>query len=151
MAAGSLEPQFYAELLEKLNLTEDELPHFENFEENREKLTKIFKTKTQDEWCKIFDGSDACVTPVLTFDQVAKHVHNISRNSFVTGKDNVVIPNPAPRLSRTPGISCATVRPNIQPGEHSIEILKDLKYSAEEIKDFITNNVIKQTKKTSKL
>lgn len=151
MAAGALEPQFYAKFLEKLNLNENKIPHLENFEENRKKIATVFKTKTQAEWCKIFDGSDACVTPVLTFDQVATHVHNSSRNSFGIGKDNLVVPNPAPRLSETPGVSSAIQSPNIYPGEHSIEILKELKYSSEEIKDFIKEGVIEQTKNTSKL
>ncbi|XP_058802681.1 alpha-methylacyl-CoA racemase isoform X2 [Phymastichus coffea] len=151
MAVGALESQFYAVLLEKLELSEDDLPHFADFEKGREKLTEIFQTKTQKEWCEIFDGSDACVTPVLTFDNVASHVHNRSQNSFAMGKDDLLIPNPAPRLSRTPGISCSIQSPNIHVGEHSVQILSEFKYSQKEIKNFIENGVVEQAMKNSKL
>ncbi|KAG7208820.1 hypothetical protein KM043_015010 [Ampulex compressa] len=76
MCVGALEPQFYDEFISKLGFSKDEIPHLDNFEENREKLEKIFKTKTQSEWCAIFDGTDACVTPVLNLEKVADHPHN---------------------------------------------------------------------------
>lgn len=151
MAVGALEPQFYAELLEKLGLSEDDVPHFDEFEKGKETLTKIFKTKTQEDWCKIFDGSDACVTPVLTIDRVASHVHNRSLNSFVMGKDDLVVPKPTPRLSRTPGVSCSSQSPNISVGEHSVEILNDFKYTQKEITDFLENGVVEQAMKNAKL
>ena len=150
MAVGALEPLFYMTLLEKLGLTEDELPQLD-FEQGHSKLTKIFKTKTQAEWSDIFDGSDACVTPVLTFNNVATHTHNNSQKTFAMGKDGLVVPNPAPRLSRTPGESLATQVSNTNPGDHSIEILSEYKYSDNDIKDFIENGIVEQTKHTSKL
>lgn len=151
MAVGALEPQFYATFLDKLGLTEEDLPQFDNFEECRSKLTEIFKTKTQAEWCSVFDGSDACVTPVLTFDNVASHKHNRAQNSFAMGKDGLIVPNPAPRLSRTPGVSHATRSPNINPGEHTVEILTEYKYTTKEIKDLVDIGVVEQSKKASKL
>ncbi|XP_011505838.1 PREDICTED: alpha-methylacyl-CoA racemase [Ceratosolen solmsi marchali] len=151
MAVGALEPKFYAAFLNKLELSEDEFSQFDNFEKSRAKFEEIFKTKTQDEWCKIFDGSDACVTPVLNFDNVASHKHNSSQKSFTLGKDNLVVPNPAPRLSRTPGVSCATQTPNIIPGEHTIEILTEHNFTPDEIKNFIDNNIVAHSQKKSKL
>ncbi|XP_014223500.1 alpha-methylacyl-CoA racemase isoform X1 [Trichogramma pretiosum] len=151
MAVGALEPQFYAELLSKLDLTEDELPQYDDYEENRRKLTNIFKSKTQAQWCEIFDGTDACVTPVLTFENVASHVHNVSQNSFSMGKDNIIVPNPSPRLSRTPGESCATKNGNIRPGDHTLNVLREYKYSPSEIEDFIKNGIVEQSEPASKL
>ena len=151
MAVGAIEPQFYAVLLNKLGLTEDELPHMENFEINKRKMTEIFKTKTQDEWCNIFDGTDACVTPVLTFNNVATHKHNQSQKSFSVSVDNLTVPNPAPRLSRTPGTSCSVQSSNTNPGEHTIEILKEYQYSSEEIQEFLRNDIVEQSQKLSKL
>jgi alpha-methylacyl-CoA racemase len=151
MAVGALEPQFYAIFLEKIGLSEDEFSQFDNFEKSHVKFTEIFKTKTQNEWCKIFDGSDACVTPVLNFDNVASHPHNSSQNSFTLGKDNLVIPNPAPRLSKTPGVSCSTKSPNIISGKHTMEILVEYQYTPKKIKEFIDNNVVACSETTSKL
>lgn len=85
MAVGSIEPQFYAELLSKLESDSDHLPQLLGPEsaELKEKLTAIFKTKTRDEWSDIFDGSDACVTPVLELDEAPEHPHNKAREAFV--------------------------------------------------------------------
>ncbi|XP_014214523.1 alpha-methylacyl-CoA racemase [Copidosoma floridanum] len=148
MAVGALEPQFYAVLLEKLGLTEDECPQFDDFEKNREKFERIFKTQTQAHWCDVFDGSDACVTPVLTFDSVSSHKHNRSLGSFGKTKDNLIAPNPAPRLTRTPGESCSKKSSNINPGEHTFEILNELKFTADEIKNFVDEQVVRQFKKS---
>lgn len=151
MAVGALEPQFYDEFLEKLGLSEDEMPQFGDFERSREKLTNIFKRKTQAEWSSTFDGSDACVTPILSFEDVASHKHNSYQKSFSMGKDDLVVPNPAPRLSRTPGVSCSTQVPNLNSGEHTLEILNELKFTKEEINDFVNENIVTQYQNNSKL
>lgn len=147
MCVGALEPAFYEIFLEKLGLTNDEVPHFENFEENSRKISKIFKEKTQAEWCAIFDGTDACVTPLLSPKDAASHVHN--RRSFTVVGDDV-IPNPSPRLSRTPGTSVGT-RENPQEGENTVEILKELKYQPKEINDLLSNGFAYQAEHTSKI
>ncbi|XP_020299798.1 alpha-methylacyl-CoA racemase [Pseudomyrmex gracilis] len=139
MCVGALEPQFYNVFLEKLGLTSDEIPQFENFEENRSKIAEIFKRKTQAEWCAIFDGTDACVTPMLSLENVARHSHNNHRQTF-TAMENDVIPNPAPRLSRTPAVSVGTCK-NPSPGENTIEILTELKLQSKEIHDLLSNGV----------
>ncbi|XP_077268512.1 alpha-methylacyl-CoA racemase [Temnothorax americanus] len=149
MCVGALEPQFYEIFLEKLGLSSDEVPQYENFEENRRRITEIFKTKTQAEWRAIFDGTDACVTPMLDLKNVTSHIHNKQRQAFTTVGDDV-IPNPAPRLSRTPGISVGARR-NPQPGDDTVQILTELKFQSSEIDDLLSNGIVYQTQLTSKL
>ncbi|XP_023289575.1 alpha-methylacyl-CoA racemase [Orussus abietinus] len=150
MAVGAIEPQFYAILLEKLNITEDDLSQYGDFESNQNKLSEIFKTKTQKEWTDIFDRSDACVTPVLTPEDVANNKHNKFRQSFAENLDTVV-PNPAPKLSRTPGVSGATRSSNPTPGEHTTEVLTEYGFNSEEIHSLISNSAVKQARKAAKL
>ncbi|XP_076287526.1 alpha-methylacyl-CoA racemase [Lasioglossum baleicum] len=150
LCVGAIEPQFYETFLEKLCLSEEELPQYDNFEENRMKLEKIFKQKTRAEWCAIFDGTDACVTPVLDIKEVAHNAHNRERNTFATLEDDLVVPNPAPRLSFTPGKS--KVHEKIpEPGEHTTEILTELNFKSNEITDFIRNGIVEQGITRSKL
>ena len=105
VAIGAIEPRFYAELLERLRLADDMLPAQNDrsgWPELRRRFTETFAAKSRDAWCAVFAGSDACFSPVLTFDEAADHVHNVARDSHVTlGK--VRQPAPAPRFSRTPG------------------------------------------------
>ena len=103
LAIGAIEPQFYAVLLEKLEIVDDK---FQN-QHNREKwpeLKKIIKNKikekTRDEWAKIFDGTDACVAPILNLSEAPEHHHMKARNSFVE-IDGTLQPSPAPRFSVT--------------------------------------------------
>lgn len=149
MCVGAIEPQFYEVLLEKLGLTSDETPQFENFEENRRKISEIFKEKTQAEWCAVFDGTDACVTPLLSLKDAPSHLHNQYRDSFTTVGDDV-IPNPAPLLSRTPATSVGA-HENPQPGENTVDILTELKYQSKEINDMLSNSFAYQAKHTSKI
>lgn len=150
MAVGAIEPQFYSTLLDKLGLSEDEVLQFDDTEKNRALLTDIFKTKTQAEWCAIFDGSDACVTPILNIKDVSEHPHNKENETFTIMKNNYPSPNPAPRLSRTPGTSMATCR-NPKRGENSIEILTNFGYSSKEIDEFMEKGIIQQTREQAKL
>ncbi len=104
VAIAAIEPKFYALLLEKLGISEALLPQWgdPNIRETvRTKLTELIKTKSQAEWCEIFEGSDCCVAPVLDMDQAPRHAHNTVRRTFVE-QDGVVQPNAAPRFSRTP-------------------------------------------------
>ncbi|XP_011266053.1 alpha-methylacyl-CoA racemase isoform X2 [Camponotus floridanus] len=149
MCVGALEPQFYEIFVEKLGFSSEEMPQYENFEENRRKIAEIFKKKTQAEWCAIFDGTDACVTPMLNLKDAASHSHNEQRQTFTTIGDDV-IPNPAPRLSHTPGISTGTCR-NPQPGENTVEILTELKFQSKEIDNLLSNGFAYQAHHTSKI
>ena len=67
----------------------------------KEKLEKLFKTRTRDEWCALLEGTDACFAPVLTMEEAPHHPHNVARGSFVE-VDGILQPGPAPRFSRTP-------------------------------------------------
>ncbi|XP_076654187.1 alpha-methylacyl-CoA racemase [Halictus rubicundus] len=150
LCVGAIEPQFYETFLEKLGLSEEEMPQYDKFEENQMKLEKIFKQKTRAEWCAIFDGTDACVTPVLDIKEVAHNAHNRERNTFTTLEDELVVPNPAPRLSFSPGKS--KVYEKIpEPGEHTTEILTELNFKPNEITNFIKNGIVEQGMTQSKL
>ena len=103
ISIGSIEPQFYAMLLEKTGL-QDEMPaaHADKarWPALKPQLTAIFKTKTRDEWCALMEGTDVCFAPVLDLDEAPRHPHNVARGTFVE-IDGVAQPAPAPRFSRT--------------------------------------------------
>ncbi len=105
IALGSLEPQFYALLLDKAGLTD---PEFANqmdrsaWPDLKAKVAAAIATKTQSEWSAIMEGTDICYGPVLSLEDAPKHPHNVARETFVTVSD-VVQPAPAPRFSATPG------------------------------------------------
>jgi len=105
VAIGSIEPKFYEELLQRLELANETLPaqhERKGWPALRKAFSEKFRAKTRDEWCAAFDGSDACFAPVLTFSEARAHPHNAARRTFIdAGK--VPQPAPAPRMSRTPG------------------------------------------------
>jgi len=134
ISIGSLEPQFFNELLEKSGLTEtgEELPYQHDrssWESMRERVTELFKTRTRDEWCEIMDASDVCFAPVLSLAEAPTHPHNVHRGTFVENQ-GVVQPAPAPRFSRTPG---AIQRPPAHPGQHTDEGLTDWGFTADRV------------------
>jgi alpha-methylacyl-CoA racemase len=103
MAVGAIEPQFYAQLLERLGLSADALPaqmDREGWDDVQAHLAKAFRSRTRTEWTEIFDGSDACVTPVLALGEAADHPHNRARDGFVDVA-GITQPAPAPRFDRT--------------------------------------------------
>ncbi len=105
VAIGSIEPKFYAELLARLGLAGESLPAQHDragWPELRRRFAEVFRSKTRDEWCAVFEGSDACFAPVLTFSEARAHPHNVARGAFLAG-GKVPQPAPAPRFSRTPG------------------------------------------------
>ncbi|WP_024354840.1 CaiB/BaiF CoA transferase family protein [Brevundimonas naejangsanensis] len=105
IAIGSIEPPFYARLLEATGLSDDPLFLDQNgpdgIEERRARLTDIFRRKTREEWRVLMEGSDACFAPVLSFTEAPEHPHNKVREAFIT-LNGVVQPAPAPRFSLTP-------------------------------------------------
>lgn len=104
IAVGAIEPKFYREFLDKLGLANESLPaqrDREGWPVLRKRFTEIFRTKTRDEWSAVFAGTDACVTPVLTFTEARRHPHNLARQSYVTVGD-IEVPAPAPRMQGTP-------------------------------------------------
>jgi alpha-methylacyl-CoA racemase len=105
IAIGSIEPQFYALLLEKTGITDPDFQQQMNREkwpELRAKLAEVIAGKTRDEWSAIMDGTDVCFGPVLGLDEAASHPHNAARATFVE-IEGVTQPAPAPRFSATPG------------------------------------------------
>ncbi len=97
MSVGSLEPQFYALLLEGLGIPAEEAMDTAAI---GVKIEARFKEKTQAEWCEVFDHTDACVAPILPLTEAAEHEHNKARGVFVE-RDGMLQPGPAPRFSRT--------------------------------------------------
>ncbi|XP_063310035.1 alpha-methylacyl-CoA racemase [Pelobates fuscus] len=143
MAVGALEPQFYKELLKGLNLDSSDLPSqmsFSDWPEIRKIFTETFEQKTQAEWCHIFNGTDACVTPVVSLNEVTAHQHNKERGSFIINDQGEVSPRPAPVLSRTPAAPDASRDPFV--GEHTYEVLSEYGFSAKEISNFQTSGAI---------
>jgi alpha-methylacyl-CoA racemase len=132
VAIGAIEAKFYDELLSRLNLEVENLPgQYERarWPEMRESFRRTFKSRTRDEWCRVFEGSDACFAPVLTFSESRRHPHNAARRSHVE-VGGVAQPAPAPRFSRTPG---AVRRAPPTRGEGGLAALADWGFSAAEV------------------
>lgn len=143
MAVGAIEPQFYKQLLKGLELDAAGLPpqmSFTDWPELRRTFTERFATKTQAAWSKIFDGTDACVTPVLSFDQVSSHPHNQERGSFIKDPSGEESPRPAPVLSRTPAEPCLASDPVI--GEHTVEVLQEYGFTSAQIDQMLTKEIV---------
>lgn len=137
ISIGSIEPQFYATLLDLLGLTDDDA--FANQMDSaawpnlKERLAATFLTRTRAEWCDLMEASDVCFAPVLTMSEAAEHPHNVARKTFVD-VDGVVQPAPAPRFSRTaPGIRTAPAFA----GQHTREVLADWGIARERIDELV--------------
>lgn len=105
VAIGAIEPKFYEELLARMGLAGEPLPPQRDragWPALRQRFAEVFRTRTRDEWCAAFEGSDACFAPVLTFAEARAHPHNVARRAHLTAGE-VPQPAPAPRFSRTPG------------------------------------------------
>jgi alpha-methylacyl-CoA racemase len=129
---GSIEAKFYEELLRLSGLKGEELPRQldrKSWPAMKERIAKLFRTKTRDEWCRIMEGSDVCFAPVLSMEEAPRHPHNRQRATFVE-ENGVIQPAPAPRFSRTPS---AIQRPPARPGEHTEEALRDWGFSASDL------------------
>ena len=132
ISLGSIEPQFYALLLEKTGIDD---PEFQRQMDRaawptlHDKLADVIARKTRDEWCEIMDATDVCFAPVLDLDEAPKHAHNVARKTFVEVA-GVTQPAPAPRFSATPG---AIQGPPPTVGAHDREALADWGFSSAEI------------------
>ena len=104
ISLGSIEPQFYALLMQLADLPEAEFGNQHDaarWPEMTEKLAAVIKEKTQAEWCELMEGTDVCFAPVLPFTEAPSHPANVARKTYVE-VDGVTQPAPAPRFSRTP-------------------------------------------------
>jgi alpha-methylacyl-CoA racemase len=132
ISIGSIEPQFYALLLEKTGISD---PDFKaQMDRNlwptlHERLAKVIATKTRDAWCEIMEGTDVCFAPVLTLEEAPHHKHNAARKTFVE-VEGVVQPAPAPRFSATPG---AIAGPPPAIGGDTAAVLSEWGFSAANI------------------
>lgn len=132
VAVGSIEPQFYAELVRLSGLDGEALPHQMDrakWPEMKQRLAAIFKTKTRDEWCEIMEGTDVCFAPVLTLEEAPKHPHNVARGTFIE-VGGFTQQAPAPRFSRTPP---GTPSAAPYPGEHTDAVLAEFGFTDEEV------------------
>lgn len=103
VAIGSIEPQFYALLMEKTGIKDEAFAAQMDrgaWPDLKEKLAAVIKTKTRDEWDALMEGTDVCYAPVLSLGEAPNHPHNAARKTFIE-VDGVVQPAPAPRFSRT--------------------------------------------------
>ena len=143
VSIGSIEPQFYAQLLQLTGLAGD--AEFANQQDRsmwpklKQRLTAVFATKSQAQWCQIMEGTDVCFAPVLTMSEAAKHPHNVARQTFIE-VDGVAQPAPAPRFSRTD----ATVSHGpVVAGENTREVLQS--WGVKNVDDLIVRGVVKQS------
>ncbi len=141
ISVGSIEPQFYALLLEKAGLDIDEFsPQMDqsHWPDYKDKVSEVFKSRTRDEWCDLMEGSDVCFAPVLSLSEVHEHPHNKSRNTFVE-LAGLMQPAPAPRFSRT---SAELTHGAREPGEDTRSVLAELGYSSDETDSLFKAGVV---------
>jgi alpha-methylacyl-CoA racemase len=142
IAVGAIEPQFSAALLARLGLVDD--PRFQvqldrdGWPAMKRGFEAVFKERTRDEWTQIFEGSDACVAPVLSALEAPSHPHHAARGTFTTVA-GALQPSPAPRFSRTPA---RIARPPAAPGAHTDEVLRDWGFDAPEVSELRARGAI---------
>ena len=143
ISVGSLEPQFYQLLIEKLGLDPEQFNiNSQNdprtWQEGADVFTELFKTRTRDQWCELLEGTEVCFAPILELSEVPEHAQNSQRDAYIE-VDGYLQPAPAPRLSRTPS---AVEHGQRQRGEDTIEVLKQVGYSEIEIKNLKDQSII---------
>ncbi|MFN8022861.1 MAG: CaiB/BaiF CoA-transferase family protein [Acidimicrobiales bacterium] len=142
ISLGSIEPQFYAELMRITGLAGD--PEFakqmdqSKWPHLKERLREVMKSKTRAEWCELMEATDVCFAPVLTMSEAAAHPHNVERRTFIDVA-GVTQPAPAPRFSRTvPEVKSAPAHP----GQHSLEILTDWGLPADRVSALLESKAV---------
>jgi alpha-methylacyl-CoA racemase len=144
ISVGSIEPQFYAELLRLTGFDGDDefanqmdrsqWPHL------KERIAEVFRTKTRDEWCELMEHTDVCFAPVLRLDEAARHPHNVARNTFIE-HGGLTQPAPAPRFSRTiPELD----RPAAHDGQHTREVLDEWGLASDRVDELLESGAAKQ-------
>ena len=147
VAVGAIEPRFYAILIERLGLDAAALPSQDDrlrWPELRAAFAKRFQQQTRDEWVTVFNGSDACLSPVISIEEAGCQPHNASRRVLVNF-GGIEHPAPAPRLSRTPG---QLRRAPVSVGGDTIEALQDWGISLEDITVGLSDGVFATSKIT---
>lgn len=142
VSIGSIEPQFYAELMRLTGLDGD--PEFAkqmdkaSWPHLKQRLGDVFATKTRAEWCAIMEATDVCFAPVLTMSEAAEHPHNVERGTFIE-VGGMRQPAPAPRFSRTvPSVE----RPPAHAGQHTREVLADWGIAADRVDSLVASGAV---------
>ncbi len=133
VSIGSIEPQFYAELLRLSGLGEqaDLAPQMDRTQwpAMKVRVAELFKTKTRTEWCEIMEHTDVCFAPVLSMEDAAAHPHNVERGTFVE-VGGLTQAAPAPRFSRT---KAEVQGPAAHPGQHTDDVLTRFGFDADAV------------------
>jgi alpha-methylacyl-CoA racemase len=143
VSIGSIEPQFYAELLERLGIDPEGLPGQNDragWPAMKERLAAIFASKTREEWCALLEGTDVCFGPILTMSEAAEHPH-IRERGTVVEYHGILQPAPAPRFSRT---EVEIQGPAVPPGHDTDAVLSAFGFSPEEIAALAESGAVKQ-------
>ena len=142
VSIGSIEPQFYQELIKRLdldyNVFKDQMDR-SKWPEFKKIIEKKFKEKTRDEWCDVMEDGDVCFAPVLSLEESINYKHNKERETFVD-IDGVIQPAPAPRFSNTPG---EIKHSPVKKGENTREILKNIG-KENLIEELLNSNIISE-------
>ncbi|QXC62674.1 CoA transferase [Aquihabitans sp. G128] len=141
VSIGSIEPQFYAELLRLTEIDPASLPSQHDkrhWVELKARFAEVFRGKTRDEWCEIMEHTDVCFAPVLPMAEAPEHPHIAHRQTF-TEVAGVTQPSPAPRFSRTPG---SIDRPPPHAGQHTDEVLGEWGLDAARIAELKASGAI---------
>ena len=142
VSIGSIEPQFYKELIKRLgldyNVFKDQMDR-SKWPEFKKIIEKKFKEKTRDEWCDVMEDGDVCFAPVLSLEESINYKHNKERETFVD-IDGVIQPAPAPRFSNTPG---EIKHSPVKKGENTREILKNIG-KENLIEELLNSNIISE-------
>ena len=142
ISLGSIEPQFYSELLRITEIDQSENPKQMDragWAEMKSKIGDAIKGKTRSEWEELMEGTDVCFAPVLSMDEAYEHPHNKQRNTFIEIA-GVMQPAPAPRFSRTPA---SVSSPPPHAGQHTEEVLAGLGLTKDEILMLREQNIVK--------
>ncbi len=141
VAIGSIEPQFYALLKDKLGLDEEifgDQNNPEKWPDLKQRLAEVFRQKTRDEWSELLEGTDVCFAPVLRFTEAPEHPAAVARDSYIS-VDGVVQPAPAPRYSRTPSSVAHGPRAN---GADTRDVLRAVGFGGDEIESLSASGAI---------
>ena len=141
VSVGSLEPHFFAEMVEKSGLPESFIKDQNNpskWPEMKVKMIETFKSKTRDEWAEIFEGSDACVAGIYDLHEAPLHPHNKSRNTYID-IDGTAQPAPAPRFSRS---DCEVPKAPVKEGANTKEVLADFGFDQDAINELDSAGVL---------
>jgi alpha-methylacyl-CoA racemase len=142
VSVGSIEPQFYDLLIKLIGMEGEKLPDQMDrtaWPALKDRMAKVFKSKTREEWRQLMEGTDVCFAPVLSMDEAPEHPHLKDRNTFIKLAD-ITQAAPAPRFSRTaPEVS----RPPPHPGQHTDETLSEWDFTKEEIAELREREAIR--------